>query len=288
MLIEEIINYLNPKDIAVMRIIEGLRTAFKYVPVSKIKDRLGYKNKNLLEEALNKLNKLELIEHKYMKEEDAYRLRSMAYEVLAFWDLKKQGVIKKILRIVGIGKEAKVYLTLSYNEEPLIAKVHLYSGQEFIHIKRSFAFLSVKWRAKQLNKFDFEIDIPRAKAQIEAIVLNKLKDYNVPEFITLNRNIVVMEMIGEKEPAQPLQKIKIADKESARLLKEDILEHYTKIYEKEGIIHGDLSPSNILFSDTFYIIDWPQAIPKESEFSKEIFDRDIGNIENYFKRKYKI
>ena len=271
-----------------MRIIEGLRTAFRYVPYSKIEERFGYKNKRELKKILNKLNKLELLEHYYMKGEDSYRLRNLSYEVLAFWDLKKQGVIKKILRVIGIGKEAKVYLTLSYDDKPLIAKVHLYSGQEFIHIKRSFAFLSIKWRAEQLKKFDFEIDIPRAKAQIEAIVLEKLKSYKVPQFITINRNLIVMEMIGEEEPAPPLQKVKLADKESAKYLKEDIIEHYSRIFEKEGIAHGDLSPANILFHEDFYIIDWPQAVPKENELSEEIFKKDLENIEEYFKRKYKV
>ena len=95
MLIEEKLNNLNPKDIAVMRIIEGLRTAFEYVPVSKIKERFNYGNKVILNQILNKLNKLELIEHNFMKGEDAYRLKSLGYETLAFWDLKKQGVIKK-------------------------------------------------------------------------------------------------------------------------------------------------------------------------------------------------
>ncbi|MEO2154911.1 MAG: RIO1 family regulatory kinase/ATPase [Nanoarchaeota archaeon] len=292
--INNLLEELNEKDIAVLRIIEGLRTAFQFAPVSKIKERYNYKDKREVEKILNKLNKLELVEHGFMKNEDAYRLRNLAYEVLAFWDLKKQGIIKELLRVIGIGKEAKVYLAKSFTNEPLIAKVHLYSGQKFEDIKRSLSYLAIKWRAEQLNIFDFQLDIPRAKAQIEAIVLDKLKNYNVPRFITINRHVVVTEMIGDKEkfePAPQLHKIKLADKESAKALKEDILEHYNEIYEKGEIVHGDLSEKNILFDlnqGKFYFIDWPQAVPRDFERAEELYQRDIENIKNYFKRKYKV
>ena len=292
-MIFKLLDELTPKDIAVLRIMEGLRTAFRYIQISKIEERFNY-DKKLLPEILSKLNRLELIEHGRMKEEDAYRLRNLAYEVLAFWDLKKQGVIKRLLRVIGIGKEAKVYLAESYTGEPLVAKVHLYSGQKFDNIKKSLSFLSIKWRAEQLNKFDFEVDIPRAKAQVEAIVLDKLRNYNVPKFVTINRHVVVTEMIGDKEnfqPAPTLNKIKLADKESARNLLIDILEQYKEIYEKEGVVHGDLSESNILFDlneNKFYFIDWPQAIPRDFEGANLLYERDVENIKKYFERKYKI
>jgi RIO-like serine/threonine protein kinase len=278
---------LNKKDIACLRILEGLRNSYKFIPLTKIVERYHYKNKRELIEIIKKLNKLKLIEYGIIGEEEGFRLRNISFTILAFWDLWKQGVIKEIVTIIGQGKEAKVYLAKDFQENFLIVKEHLYSGKAFEHFKKSLAYLSIKWRINQLKILDYKIDVPRAKAQIEAQVLNKLKNYNVPKFITINRHIIVEEFIEfEGKPAPLLREVEI---ENPKELKEDLLDHYNKIYEKEGIIHGDLSESNILINEKgFYLIDWPQAVPKDIENGDLLYKRDIENLNNFFFRKYKI
>ncbi len=278
---------LNKKDIACLRILEGLRNSFRFVPLSKVIERYGYDNKKELVDIIKKLNKLKLIEYGQIGDEKGFRLRNRAYTVLAFWDLWKQGIIKKIERIIGIGKEAKVYLATDFKNEYVVVKEHLYSGKAFEHLKKSLAYLAIRWRINQLGIFDYKVDVQRAKAQIEAKVLQKLKGYRVPKFITINRHMIVEEFIEMNGiPAPLLREVKI---ENSKELKEDLIEYYFAIYERKEIVHGDLSENNILINEEgFYIIDWPQAIPKSMEKSKEIFERDINNLKNFFKRKYNI
>ena len=51
-----------------------------------------------------------------------------------------------------------------------------------------------------------------------------------------------------------------------------------------GIIHGDLSPYNILnFEGKPYIIDFSQSL-KLTSLTKDYLERDVTNINNWFEK----
>ena len=56
------------------------------------------------------------------------------------------------------------------------------------------------------------------------------------------------------------------------------------------MIHGDLSPYNIILqpNQQIIIIDWPQNVSITHPSAEEILKRDVKNILDFFKRKYRI
>jgi RIO-like serine/threonine protein kinase fused to N-terminal HTH domain len=49
-----------------------------------------------------------------------------------------------------------------------------------------------------------------------------------------------------------------------------------------GIVHGDLSPYNIIAGEKTYVIDWPQWIPVGHPAAEEFLRRDLHNVATYF------
>ena len=71
----------------------------------------------------------------------------------------------------------------------------------------------------------------------------------------------------------------------------DILETVLRAYRDAGIIHGDLSPYNIMVtrdhdSERCYVIDWPQWIRAGDEKGLEILRRDLRYMAEFFSKKY--
>ncbi|OYT61502.1 MAG: serine/threonine protein phosphatase, partial [Thermofilum sp. ex4484_15] len=58
-----------------------------------------------------------------------------------------------------------------------------------------------------------------------------------------------------------------------------------------GVIHGDLSEYNIIIKpeiEELKIIDWPQWVPKGHPEAVNLLRRDIANVINFFRRKYRV
>ena len=59
-------------------------------------------------------------------------------------------------------------------------------------------------------------------------------------------------------------------------------------YRDAHLIHGDLSPFNILLQQSHHIliIDWPQSVSTNHINAKELLERDLRNVLTFFQRKY--
>jgi len=68
-----------------------------------------------------------------------------------------------------------------------------------------------------------------------------------------------------------------------------ILQGVKTAYVKAGIVNGDLSEFNILVEgDRIWIIDWPQYLPTSHSFADKLLERDIFNILNFFRRRFRV
>jgi RIO kinase 1 len=95
-----------------------------------------------------------------------------------------------------------------------------------------------------------------------------------------------MEAILDNDKPAP-RLVDLKEIPNAEKLKDEILEEYKNIVEKAKLVHGDLSGFNILYlpsSEDFRIIDWPQAVPLDFKEAKQLYERDIKNIEKFFEK----
>ena len=105
---------------------------------------------------------------------------------------------------------------------------------------------------------------------------------NVPEPIKFHRNMVVMEYIGSKTAPAPTIRQVILDNPSS--VYKNILDNVQIMYQKAGLVHADLSEYNILYHKSKPVrIDVGQSVLTDHLNSKEFLERDVKNINRYFR-----
>ena len=261
---------MDKKDIAILRIIDGLWETYEWVPVFDIRERLTIKLP--LEKKIKQMEQKGLLDWRKYMGEPVVRIKERGKDLLAVWDFKKHGVIDDIGNVVGEGKEAVVVLGIKDNE-PVALKFHRFSSAEFQKIKESLSYSAIKWWKNLKGRKTRPISIQRAKAQIEYMVLEKLYGkVSVPKPLGINRHVIAMEFLGKQTPA-PL----LANTQVEGWMKEQAIENYERAIKK-GIVHGDMSKYNLIVSDKVYLIDWPQAVPVDFEGAKELEQRDRLNL----------
>jgi RIO kinase 1 len=121
-------------------------------------------------------------------------------------------------------------------------------------------------------------------------LLEKLHDAgaSIPNPILQVEHIIFMELIGNETEVAP----RLHDVELKNYSKEIIQDIFDLIFVAQdiflnnGLVHGDLSSYNILlWKDTPYIIDFPQALNMHTNpNAKTMLIRDIETVCNYFSK----
>ncbi len=193
--------------------------------------------------------------------------------------LQGDGYISNLLGPIGTGKESYVFYSKDLHNRLVAVKIHRHNIDAFKNIP---SYLRLRGRKtggflKQINDW----------TRFEYNFLSKAYSIGVktPEPIRCYENIIIMQFIGsEDNPA------KIAIKDSNF----EVERWYKFIINsiinmaKSKMVHGDLSPYNILnYNGDPFIIDFSQAL-KLSSSTINFLVRDIININNWFlSLKYK-
>ena len=89
-------------------------------------------------------------------------------------------------------------------------------------------------------------------------------------------------MIGDLKPAPQLKDVY---PKNPKKFMEKVIESMKLLWQKAGIVHGDLSEFNILnHEDTPVFIDMSQSTVKECTIAIELLERDIKNMVNFAKK----
>ena len=193
--------------------------------------------------------------------------------------LQGDGYISNLLGPIGTGKESYVFYSRDLHDKLVAVKIHRHNIDAFKSIP---SYIRLRGRKsggfiKQINdwtRFEYNFLSKAYKLGV-----------NAPEPIRCYENIIVMQFIGTEGDIAK-QAIKDDNFDVDRWYK-----LITKIIidmAKNGMIHGDLSPYNILnYSGEPFIIDFSQAL-KLSSSTVNFLIRDITNINNWFlSLKYK-
>jgi RIO kinase 1 len=128
------------------------------------------------------------------------------------------------------------------------------------------------------------------KKEQRNLVRAKEAGLKVPEPFVAERNILVMEFMGEDGIPYPQLKDYRMEKETAKEAFDTIINYIDLLYNEANLVHGDLSEYNILIipeTEEPVFIDMGQSVTREHPRSIEFLIRDIENITRYFK-KYSI
>ncbi len=104
-----------------------------------------------------------------------------------------------------------------------------------------------------------------------------------PEPLAFDRNILLMEFLGEDEMPYPqLRNAEVEDYGGA--VYREILGYVERLYREARLVHADLSEYNILYHEKPYLIDMGQAVTLDHPRASAFLVRDIKNLNRYFSR----
>jgi RIO kinase 2 len=267
---------LELEDFKILQAIEQQMKNYEYAPTEAINNQTEL----LLQEIdyrLPILIKKGLLQG-WRGQYTGYSLTTAGYDTLAINALVKADVIDAFGKTLGVGKESDVYDALTPDERRVALKFHRLGRTSFKKTKR---------KRNYTIKYSYTPDWHHrsriaAKKEYTALKLLYPKGVSVPEPIKQNRHVLVMGMI---EGAELYHYPELAD---AQAVYKDILINVKVAYQDAHLIHGDLSPFNIILqpNQQILIIDWPQNVSTKHPNAKQLLERDLRNVLTYFQRKY--
>ncbi len=178
---------------------------------------------------------------------------------------------------IKIGKEANIFSAKKKDGTKIIIKIYRVNTADF---NRMFDLLRRDPRFPKLTKNRRRVVYSWASREFRN--LHKARDagVSVPTPYLIKENILLMEFIGDNQPAKQLKDEFPEDDEFLN----NLIKNMKKLY-KANLVHGDLSQFNILiYHDKPVLIDFSQAMEMDTIFSDEMLIRDIKNVSNFFNK----
>ncbi|MDS0296218.1 serine/threonine-protein kinase RIO2 [Halogeometricum luteum] len=249
---------------------QGMRFG-EWVNRGKLPELSGLTAENV-EYRLNRCMRRDLVERKTIQYE-GYKLAVEGYDALALRTFSKRDTIQGVGAPLGVGKESDVFEVQSY--KPLALKFHREGYTNFREVMREREYTSENQHVSWLYT-------ARKAAEREYEVLEDLyPDVAVPRPIDQNRHAIVMDKLAGVE----LDRAKLESEQVVGVF-DLVVREVAGAYEA-GYVHADMSEYNVAVGEEgVTVFDWPQAVATEHDNARELLERDVKNLLDYFRRKY--
>ena len=228
-----------------------------------------------------------------IKDADQFKVEASVFDDAtygALYKLVQDGHIEAFGGPISTGKEANVYSALGGRaaadvldtpDSPEVAvKVYRINASDFRDM-RGYLDGDPRFEGIGSNKSD----VVKAWVRKEYANLERARKagVRVPEPIAVERNVLVMELLGIDEGrAKRLSEVHIENPETAF---EVVREYMRRLYDA-GLVHGDLSEYNVvLHGEELVVIDLGQAVTVHHQNSREFLERDCHNVASFFRRQ---
>jgi RIO kinase 1 len=197
------------------------------------------------------------------------------------YKLMRKRIIDTIHGVVKAGKEARVYWGQSPEGLELAIKIYYTATAEFR--KGMLKYIEGDPRFRRVRKHPRSIIYTWTQKEFKNLKLAEKAGVNSPRPSAFHRNILVMSFIGKDGvPAPLLREIDPADPEA---FYRQLLLEMRLLYTRVQLVHGDLSEYNIMvWEDAPVIFDISQAVLIAHPMSDMLIQRDIENVNSYFRR----
>ncbi len=214
-----------------------------------------------------------------IKDVDQLKVRQDVFDevtLLALYRLVHKGWITAIGGSISTGKEANVFFG-EREDQDLAIKIYRIRTANFNAMTE---YLIGDRRFSGIRKTRKEIVFTWTRKEFANLKRAREAGLRVPEPYGWDRNILVMEFLGESEvPFPQIRNVELGDPDSVY---QEIISFVKILYQKAGLVHADLSEFNILFSDRACVIDMGQAVTLDHPRARAFLARDIANVNRYF------
>ncbi|MFP3163098.1 MAG: RIO1 family regulatory kinase/ATPase [Acidianus sp.] len=260
-----------PEDYLVLKTFVELKDKYEYLTEEELKDRLNFTDTEL-RISLEKLRNLRAISWDIITGKRAYKITFTGLDILAIKMLYVNKILNRLGLIIGEGKESNVYYGYDFDNNTIIVKFHRVGNSSYKNAR--------KLRGYREKRSWISITLDNAKNEYIALKCLSENLAKVPKPLGYAYNAVAMEYI---EGPSLLK----AELNNPKEVLDSIIGSLRIAYLYcNKMVHGDLSPYNIIIGDNEspYIIDWPQW----KQDDDNLLNRDINNIISFFSKKYNI
>ena len=220
-----------------------------------------------------------------IKDADQYKVEQDVFDevtLLALYKLVTKGLISEIGGPISTGKEANVFFG-SIGERSIAIKIYRVQTANF---KAMTEYMIGDRRFSNIRKNRKDIIFAWTKKEFSNLKRAYDAGLVVPEPIAFDRNILIMEFIGEGE--SPYPQLRSVDLEKPLEVYEKIIDFINNLFINAKLVHSDLSEYNILMGKEPVFIDMGQAVLPEHPKAVSFLMRDIRNINRFFMDKCEI
>lgn len=221
------------------------------------------------------------------KDTDTLKVKENVFDeatLKTLYTLSNKGIVQAIGGSISTGKEANVFLAEGEEKQDIAVKIYRISSSTFNSME-DYILGDPRFRNVRHSKRD--IIFAWTKKEQRNLIRAIEAGIRVPEPIIAERNILVMEFLGENEKPYPqLRDIRL-ENEIAKTVFDTIINYIDLLYHEANLVHGDLSEYNILINPRtceVIFIDMGQSVTRQHPRSLEFLIRDIENIARYFKK----
>ncbi|SDR26789.1 serine/threonine-protein kinase Rio1 [Natronobacterium texcoconense] len=217
-----------------------------------------------------------------IKDADQFKVEQSVFDdatLAALYKLVQDGYVEAFGGPLSTGKEANVYHAQGDGREVAV-KVYRINASNFRQMRD---YLEGDPRFEGLGGKKKDVVLAWTKKELANLRRAQKAGVRVPEPIAAERNVLVMEYIGNEEGrAKRLGEVHIENPETAY----EVMREYMRRLYSAGIIHGDLSEYNVVFDEgQLVIIDVGQAVTVHHPNSRDFLERDCENVASFFSRQ---
>ncbi|MEY7849278.1 serine/threonine-protein kinase Rio1 [Natrarchaeobius sp. A-rgal3] len=217
-----------------------------------------------------------------IKDADQFKVEQSVFDdatLAALYKLVQDGYVEAFGGPLSTGKEANVYHALG-DDHDVAVKIYRINASNFRQMRD---YLEGDPRFEGLGGKKKDVVLAWTKKELANLRRAKNAGVRVPEPIASERNVLVMEYIGNEEGrAKRLGEVHIENPETAY----GVMREYMRRLYSAGIIHGDLSEYNVVFDEgQLVIIDVGQAVTVHHPNSRDFLERDCENVASFFSRQ---
>lgn len=203
--------------------------------------------------------------------------------LMNLYALASKGVIDALGGALSTGKEANIFYAISKDKDLAIKIYRVTTG----NFKAMQGYLAGDPRFGSVKGTKRAIISAWTRKEYRNLLRAEEIGIKVPHPIAMRENILVMDMIGDKDsPAPQLRDVALGPDE-AKNVYQRLVEYISSLYNRANLVHADLSEFNVLYwNEEPVVIDMGQSVTLDHPLARKFLERDIANIARYFKKKY--
>lgn len=220
---------------------------------------------------------------KRLKDADQFKVEQSVFDDATFaaiYKLVQDGYIEAFGGPISTGKEANVYEALGDDDRDVAVKIYRINASNFQEMR---AYLEGDPRFEGIGSDKKKVVLAWTKKELANLRRARQAGVRVPEPIAVERNVLVMELVGLVEDrARRLAEVDVENPETAF----EVVREYMRRLYRAGLVHGDLSEYNLIIHDgELVVIDLGQAVTVHHPNAEDFLERDCENVAAFFTRQ---